>query len=38
MRAAKRIELDGQAERELRILSQSKRIEVRLQQRACPPA
>ena len=34
MRVAKTIELDAQAERELRVLSQRKRIEVRLQQRA----
>ena len=35
MRVAKTIELDAQTERELRVLSQRKRIEVRLQQRAC---
>lgn len=34
MRVAKTIELDAQTERELRVLSQRKRIEVRLQQRA----
>ena len=34
MRVAKTIELDVQTERELRVLSQRKRIEVRLQQRA----
>ena len=34
MRVAKRIELDAQTQRELRVLSQRKRIEVRLQQRA----
>ena len=34
MRVAKTIELDGQTDRELRALSQRKRIEVRLQQRA----
>ena len=34
MRVAKAIELDAQTERELRVLSQRKRIEVRLQQRA----
>ena len=34
MRVAKTIELDAQTERELRALSQRKRIEVRLQQRA----
>lgn len=32
MRAAKTIELDAQTDRELRVLSQRKRIEVRLQQ------
>ncbi|MCZ8158457.1 MAG: helix-turn-helix domain-containing protein, partial [Rhizobiaceae bacterium] len=34
MRVAKTIELDEQTDRELRVLSQRKRIEVRLQQRA----
>jgi DNA-binding NarL/FixJ family response regulator len=34
MRVAKTIELDAQAKRELRVLVQRKRIEVRLQQRA----
>jgi transposase len=34
MRVAKTIELDAQTDRELRVLSQRKRIEVRLQQRA----
>jgi hypothetical protein len=34
MRVAKTIEVDAQTERELRVLSQRKRIEVRLQQRA----
>lgn len=34
MRVAKAIELDGQTNRELRVLSRRKRIEVRLQQRA----
>ncbi len=34
MRVAKTIELDAQTQRELRALSQRKRIEVRLQQRA----
>jgi FixJ family two-component response regulator len=34
MRVAKTIELDAQTERELRVLSQRKRVEVRLQQRA----
>ena len=34
MRVAKAIELDAQTERELRVLAQRKRIEVRLQQRA----
>ena len=34
MRVAKTIELDAQTHRELRVLSQRKRIEVRLQQRA----
>jgi transposase len=34
MRVAKTIELDAPTQRELRILSQSRRIEVRLQQRA----
>ena len=34
MRVAKAIELDAQMERELRVLSQRPRVEVRLQQRA----
>ena len=34
MRVAKAVELDAQTARELRVLSQRKRIEVRLQQRA----
>ena len=34
MRVAKTVELDAQTERELRVLSQRRRIEVRLQQRA----
>jgi transposase len=34
MRVAKTIDLDAQTDRELRMLSQRKRIEVRLQQRA----
>jgi hypothetical protein len=34
MRVAKTIELDAQTDRELRVLSQRKCIEVRLQQRA----
>jgi transposase len=34
MRVAKRIELDAQTQRELRVQSQRQRIEVRLQQRA----
>lgn len=34
MRVAKTIELDAQTDREVRVLSQRKRIEVRLQQRA----
>jgi hypothetical protein len=39
MRVAERIELDTEAERELRALSKRRRIEARLQQRAqvrCP--
>ncbi|MCY7315303.1 MAG: helix-turn-helix domain-containing protein [Rubrivivax sp.] len=35
MRVAKEIELGAQTERQLRVLSQRKRIEVRLQQRSC---
>lgn len=35
MRVAKTIKLDGQTERELRVLSQPKRIEVRLATAAC---
>ena len=35
MRVAKRIELDAATERELRVLSKRRRIEARLQQRAC---
>lgn len=34
MRVANTIELDAQTERDLRVLSQRKRIEVRLQRRA----
>lgn len=34
MRVAKRIELDAQAERELRILAKRRRVEARVQQRA----
>jgi hypothetical protein len=34
MRVARTIELDAQRQRELRALSQSRRIEVRQQQRA----
>ena len=34
MRVAKTIDLDAQTERELRVLSQRRRIEARLQQRA----
>ena len=34
MRVADTIELDGQAERELRILSKRRRVEARVQQRA----
>lgn len=34
MRVAEKIELDTQAERELRILSKRRRVEARIQQRA----
>lgn len=34
MRVAERVELDAQAERELRIMSKRRRVQVRVQQRA----